>query len=123
MAATNYLIQLLPVWRSITNGETDGLAMFVLGNPHSIFWGLAYAYIFMNLAMLFSAQVFTGNLLEKRIRLLFILNGASVVFTLASAVLDSVPFYLLGSLVIWCPVFTAATASIALLFNKTVRER
>jgi hypothetical protein len=51
IAATNYMIQLLPVWRSINHGETDGLAMFVLGNPHSIFWGLAYAYIFMNLAI------------------------------------------------------------------------
>ena len=65
MAAMNYMIQLLPVWRSINNGETDGLAMYVLGNPHSIFWGLAYAYIFMNLAMLFSAMVFAGNPLEE----------------------------------------------------------
>jgi hypothetical protein len=30
MAAMNYMIQLLPVWRSINHGETDGLAMFVL---------------------------------------------------------------------------------------------
>ena len=120
MAAMNYMIQLLPVWRSINNGDTDGLAMFVLGNPHSIFWGLAYAYIFMNLAMLLSAQVFTGNPLERRIRLLFMLNGVSGVFTLASAVLDSPPIYLLGSLVFWCPVFIAATVSVAVLFNKEV---
>jgi hypothetical protein len=122
MAAINYMIQLLPVWRSINNGETDGLAMFVLGNPHSIFWGLAYAYIFMNLAMLFSAPVFGGNPLEKRIRLLFILNGASGVVTLASIFLDSPPFYLLGSLVFWCPVFIAAVASVAVLFNRTVKD-
>src|SRR5512139_941237 len=30
MAAMNYMIQLLPVWRSINHGEADGLAMFVL---------------------------------------------------------------------------------------------
>ncbi len=123
MAAINYMVQLLPVWRSISNRETDGLAMFVLGNPHSIFWGLAYAYIFMNLAMLFSAQVFSGNGLEKRIRLLFILNGVSGVITIASAVLDSPPVYLLGSLIFWCPVFTAATVSVAVLFNRIVRSR
>jgi len=122
MAATNYLIQLLPVWRSISYGEKDGLAMFVLGNPHSIFWGLAYAYIFMNLAMLLSAPVFAGNPLEKRIRLLFILNGISGLFTLASAALDGPPFYLLGSLVVWCPVFIAAAVSVAVLFNKIVRS-
>ena len=122
MAAMNYMIQLLPVWRSINTGETDGLAMFVLGNPHSIFWGLAYAYIFMNLAMLLSAQVFGRNPLENRIRLLFILNGISGVFTLASALLDSPQIYLIGSLVFWFPVFTAATASTAWLFNRSVKN-
>jgi hypothetical protein len=122
MAATNYMIQLLPVWRSINVGEADGLAMFVLGNPHSIFWGLAYAYIFMNLAMLLSAPVFAGSPLEKRIRLLFILNGVSGVFTIASIFLDSPPIYLLGSLIFWCPVFIAAAVSVAALFNRTLRE-
>jgi len=121
MAAMNYMVQLIPVWRGITNGETDGLAMFVLGNPHSMFWGLAYAYIFMNLAMLFTAPVFEGTPLERRIRLLFILNGVSGVFTLVWVFFDSPPFYLLGSLVFWCPVFTAATASLALLFIRLVR--
>lgn len=121
MAATNYMVQLIPVWRSITNGETDGLAMFVLGNPHSMFWGLAYAYIFMNLAMLLTAPVFMGGPLERRIRLLFILNGISGVFTIGSIFLDSPPFYLLGSLVFWCPVFTVAAASLALLFVRLVR--
>jgi hypothetical protein len=123
MAAMNYMVQLLPVWRSINNGETDGLAMFVLGNPHSVFWGLAYAYIFMNLAMLFAAQVFAGNRLENRIRLLFILNGVSGVFTVASAVLYAPPpLYLLGSLIFWCPVFIAATVSVAALFNRIARS-
>lgn len=121
MAAINYMVQLIPVWRSITNGETDGLAMFVLGNPHSMFWGLAYAYIFMNLAMLLTAPVFEGTSLERRIRLLFILNGISGVFTIVWISFDSPPFYLLGSLVLWCPVFTAATIFVALLFMRLVR--
>lgn len=122
MGAMNYIIQLLPVWRSINNGEAEGLAMFVSGNPHSIFWALAYAYIFMNLAMLLTAPVFAGNPLEKRIRLLFFLNGISGIFTLASAFLDSYQFYLIGSLVIWCPVFTAAAVSVGVLFRKTIRD-
>ena len=121
MAAMNYMVQLIPVWRSISNGEADGLAMFVLGNPHSMFWGLAYAYIFMNLAMLLTAPVFEGTPLERRIRLLFILNGVSGVFTIVWIFFDSPPFYLLGSLVLWCPVFTAATASTALLFLRVAR--
>ena len=122
MAAINYMVQLFPVWRSINNGETDGLAMFVLGNPHSVFWALAYAYIFMNLAMLFAAPVFAGNPLEKRIRMLFILNGVSGVATLVSLFFDSPPVYLLGSLIFWCPVFTAAMVSAAVLFTRTGRR-
>ncbi len=117
MAASNYLVQLLPVWRGINAGETDGLAMFVLGNPHSMFWGLVYAYLFMNLAMLFSAQVFSGNGLEKRTRRMFILNGATMALTVAAMFVDSPPFYLLGSLVVWCPVFTGATVCTARLFH------
>lgn len=121
MAAMNYMIQLLPVWRSINNGETDGLAMFVLGNPHSMFWGLAYAYIFMNLAMLLTAPVFGGNRLENRTRLLFILNGISGLVTLVIIFLDSPPLYLMGSLVFWFPVFIAAVVSVAVLFNRTIK--
>lgn len=122
MASINYVLQLTVVRLSILNKETDGLAMFVMGNPHSVSWGLAYAYLFMNLAMLFAAQVFGGSLLEKRIRLLFHLNGASIAFTVAAAVVDSTPFYLLGSLLIWCPLFTAAMASVALLFRRRAMD-
>lgn len=61
MASINYLLQLTVVRLSIVNKEIDGLAMFVMGNPHSIFWALASAYIFMNLAMLFAAPVFGGR--------------------------------------------------------------
>jgi hypothetical protein len=122
IALINYMVQLLPVWRSLENNETDGLAMFVLGNPHSIFWALAYSYFFMNIAMLFSAQVFGGDPLRNRIRLLFILNGLSGLVTLLSAVMDSPPIYLLGSLIVWCPIFTLAAAYVALLFRRQVLE-
>jgi hypothetical protein len=122
MALINYMVQLLPVWRSLANHETDGLAMLVLGNPHSIFWALAYSYFFMNLAMLFSAQVFGGDPLLDRIRLLFILNGLSGLVILLSAALDSPPIYLLGSLVVWCPIFTLAAAYVAMLFRRQTLE-
>jgi len=123
MAAINYMTQLFPVWRSINHGETEGLAMFVLANPHSIFWALAYAYIFMHLAMLFAAPVFAGNPLEKRIRTLFILNGVSGLVTIVNLFFDSPPLYLLGSLIIWCPVFTAATVANAVMFNRIARKQ
>lgn len=122
-ATINYMVQLIPVWRSIVNNESDGLAMFVLGNPHSFFWALTYAYVFMHLAMWFTAPVFSGSGLEKWIRRLFILNGLSMVVTLSGTVVDSPPYYLLGALLVWCPVFTAATITLAILFRRNLRTR
>lgn len=118
MASINYILQLTVVRLSIANKETDGLAMFVMGNSHSIFWALASAYIFMNLAMLFAAPVFHGGRLERWIRWLFLANGATVVVTIFGVVVDSPAIYLLGSLVPWCVVFSLATALVAMLFKR-----
>jgi hypothetical protein len=118
MASLNYIVQLTIVRFSIMNKETDGLAMFVMGNPHSIFWALASAYVFMNLAMLFAAPVFEGGKLERWIRWLFYANGASAIVTIFGVVVDSPPIYLLGSLVPWCVVFSLATILLAVLFRR-----
>jgi hypothetical protein len=116
LALTNYLVQLTAVRRSLLNGEIDGLAPLVIGNPHSAFWALASAYVFMSLGMLFAAPVFTGGQLEHWIRWLFVANGATAPITAAVIMLDSPMWYLLGSLVPWCVVFTAATALMVALF-------
>jgi hypothetical protein len=118
MAFINYIIQLVSVQRSLLSGETDGVAMLVHGNPHGIFWSLVSAYIFMNLAMLFAAPVFKGGKLETWIRRFFLLNGCSVVITIASIWLDSWAGFMLGSLVIWCPIFSIATALLVVLFSR-----
>ena len=119
MACVNYIVQLTVVRLSILNKETDGLAMFVSGNPHSIFWALASAYVFMNLAMLFAAPVFEGGKLERGIRWLFLANGASAIVTIFGVVVDSPMIYLLGSLVPWCVIFSAATILLAVLFKRS----
>ncbi len=118
MATINYMLQLTAVRLSILNHETDGLAMFVMGNPHSLFWALASCYAFMNLAMLFAAPVFDGGKLERWIRRLFYANGATVVMTMLGVVVDLKAVYLLGSLVPWCVVFSTATALVAVLFRR-----
>ncbi len=118
MACINYIMQLTVVRLSILNRETDGLAMFAMGNSHSVFWALASAYVFMNLAMLFAAPVFEGGKLERWIRWLFYANGASVLVTIVTVAVDSPPIYLLGSLVPWCVIFSPATALLAVLFTR-----
>ncbi len=118
MACVNYIVQLTVVRLSILNRETDGLAMFVMGNPHSIFWALMADYVFMNLAMLFAAPVFEGGQLERWIRWLFLANGASAVITIFGIVVDSPMIFLLGSLVPWCVIFSAATILLAVMFKR-----
>jgi len=121
MASINYITQLTVVRLSILNNETDGLAMFVMGNSHSIFWALASAYAFMNLAMLFTGPVFEGGRLERSIRWLFFANGASLVVTIFGVVVDSPPVYLFGSLVPWCVIFSLATCLLAVMFRRNER--
>jgi hypothetical protein len=122
MAFTNYIVQLTSVQRAVQAGESDGLAMLVHGNPHSLFWALVSSYIFMNLAMLFAAPVFQGGRLETWTRRLFLLNGASVLLTATSLAVDSPLLFNLGSLFIWCPLFTAAAALLAVLFARLGRQ-
>jgi hypothetical protein len=122
MASINYITQLTVVRLSILTNETDGLAMFVMGNSHSIFWALASAYAFMNLAMLFAAPVFNSGKLERSIHWLFLANGASVIVTIFGIVVDSPPIYLLGSLVPWCVVFSWAAWLLAVLFKRIERN-
>lgn len=121
MASINYITQLTVVRLSILNKETDGLAMFVMGNSHSIFWALASAYVFMNLAMLFAAPVFDGGRLERSIHWLFFANGASAVVTIYGVVADSPRIYLLGSLAPWCVIFSLATILLAIMFKRIER--
>jgi hypothetical protein len=121
MASINYITQLTVVRLSILNKETDGLAMFVMGNSHSIFWALASAYVFMNLAMLFATPVFDGGRLERSIHWLFFANGASAVVTIYGVVADSPRIYLLGSLAPWCVIFSLATILLAIMFKRIER--
>jgi hypothetical protein len=123
LALTNYLVQLTTVRRSLLGGETDGLAPLVMGNPHSVFWALASTYILMNLAMLFAAPVFASGRLERWIRWLFVANGLTAPINVVVIALDSPALYLMASLVPWCVVFTAATALLAVLFGRLVKER
>lgn len=123
MAFMNYMIELVSVQRSFLSGETDGLGMLIHTNPHAIFWSLVSAYIFMNLAMLFAAPVFQGGRLETWIRRFFLLNGYSVVATITTIWMDNPPVFMLGSLVIWCPIFLIATALLAVLFSRLSVQR
>jgi len=75
----DYFIQLAVMQPSFLNGETVGLSLFSIGNPHGIFIGLEdIGYLMMSVAFLFIAAVFAGReRLERSLR--WLLAGSSVV--------------------------------------------
>ena len=73
----SYYMQLAAVRLSLLQGETDGLAPFVLANPHSIVWAWeGFDYGMMCLATLAIAPLFGRGRLERLIRALLVGNGA-----------------------------------------------
>ena len=81
---TDYFIQLFVIQPSILNGETAGLSLFTLYNPHGIFLALeSLGYLMMSVALLFAAAVFAKGKLERIIRWLFVTSFVLAVGSLA----------------------------------------
>ena len=72
MASTNYNIQAVAVSNSLVSGETMDIAMLLPDRPHSVFEALANSYVYMALAMVFSAFAFSGSRLKSWIRWIFL---------------------------------------------------
>lgn len=77
MASINYLIQLIAVGPALSAGQTEGLALWVGDNFHSIFWALANSYSYMSVGMFFTAWAFGEGRLEGWIRRTFWIVGAT----------------------------------------------
>ena len=76
MIASDYFIQWTAVLPSILSNETEGLSIFSLYNPHSLFVALkSLGYLMMNAALLSLVAVFAGrSRLERGIRWLFVIS-------------------------------------------------
>jgi hypothetical protein len=95
MASVSYNIQLSSIRKSLASGESDGLAMFVQANPHSIVAGLGNSYAYMCLAMLLAAAVFEGGRLERAIRWSLVAASLTGAFLLAWSLFDLPDAFLL----------------------------
>lgn len=122
MASINYNIQLVAVRWSLLSGESEGMAMFPQANPHSIFWALANAYVYMCLAMLFAAPVFAGGGLERWIRRLLIGAGLVAPAQLAVTVFDLSGALMLVAGPLWFIGLPAVSVLLAVLFRRGARS-
>ena len=73
--AGDYFIQFSVIPMSLTNSETEGLAMLIQYNPHGVFLALEeLGYLVMSLSFLFMAPVFSNrNRLESAVRWIFVI--------------------------------------------------
>lgn len=69
----DYFVQLSVMQPSLLKGETEGLALFSMYNPHGIFIALEdLGYLMLSAVFLFTASVFAGNdRLARALRWLF----------------------------------------------------
>lgn len=115
LVGLNYTVQLTVVRAGMLSGETDGLALWAMGNPHSIFWALeVVGYGFMGLA----AAVAAPGLTSVAARRLFYANALIQVVATAAYFVTVNPFHplVLISLGIWGVTFPLA---IGLLAKRT----
>jgi hypothetical protein len=80
-------------------------------------------YFFMGLSTLFAAPVFGSGKVENLARWLFVTNGILGILTPIAYALSLPMAILLGGLIIWDIVMPLSTASLAILFRRTMNTR
>ena len=81
---TDYFIQLAVVQPSILNGETSGLSLFTMYNPHGIFLAIeSLGYLMLSVSLLFTAAVFAKGKVERALRWVFVTSFVLAIGSLA----------------------------------------
>jgi len=122
---TDYFIQWTVVEPSILSGETAGLALFTLYNPHGLVVALeSLGYLMMNGAFLFAAAVFSGGKLERALRWLFV--GSFVVaagsFVGLSLLGYGIVTFEVTVIAINCTVLIVSGALLSVVFRRAGRQ-
>ena len=73
----HYFTQITAVRLNLLAGQTEGLQYFVQANPHAILSAINMLgwTVFLGLASLFAAPVFSGTVLERVVRIALLLNA------------------------------------------------
>jgi hypothetical protein len=81
---TDYFIQLAVVQPSILSGETSGLFLFTMYNPHGIFLAIeSIGYLMLSVSLLFAASVFAKGRVERTLRGVFVTSFVLAIGSLA----------------------------------------
>ncbi len=120
----NYFVQLSVVRQSVLHGQLTGLEQVLQANPMSAMTGLNMLgwSLFLGLASLFAAPIFTGGRLEKSIKAALIINGLccllgglSYIYEFSLGVFLFITFGMGGAV-------TVATLLMGVLFRRLARS-
>jgi hypothetical protein len=115
LISMNYFVQLTLVAPRLAHGDTHGIEMFLFVPFNSFLYAVdILGYSFMSVATLFAARVFTGNGLERVVRLFLLANGLLLPFLALQMYYH--PLIWIASL--WAVTFPGATWSLAILFRR-----
>lgn len=121
MATVNYLVQLVVVRFSILSGQTQGLSLFAMDYPYSVFKALANSYAYQSVALFFVAWAFSGGRLENWVRRLFVVVGLTAPLQLAYTLLDLDIAIVLPATFVWAIGVPLGCVLLAALFRKSVK--
>lgn len=118
---TDYFVLWTVVLPSTIMGETAGLSLFSLYNPHGIFISLeSIAYMMMSLALLFIAPVFQGSRIEQALRWIFIAGFVLAIGSLVGVLLMKydIVMYEIAIITIYCPVLIISGIFLGKIFQR-----
>lgn len=118
---TDYFVLWTVLLPSTIMGETAGLSLFSLYNPHGIFVSLeSLAYLMMSVALLFVAPVFQGSRIERALRWIFIAGFVLAIGSLFGVLLMKydIVMYEIAIITIYCPVLIISGILLGKIFQR-----
>ena len=119
---TDYFTLWTVILPSTIRGETAGLSIFSMYNPHRLFVALeSVAYLMMSVALLSIAPVFEGGKIEKKIlRWIFIIGFILTIGSLFGVFLINydIVMFEIAILAIYCPLLIISGVLLAIIFRR-----
>jgi hypothetical protein len=126
LITSDYFLLWTVILPSTINGETAGLSLLSMYNPHGIFVAMeSLAYIMMGISLLVIAPVFQGGKIEKILKWIFISGFILAIASLIGIILAGydIVIFEIAVIAIYCPVLIVSGALLSIIFRRAgVRE-
>ena len=116
LISVNYYVQLTLVAPRLAAGRVQGIEPFLFTPFDSFLYSVdILGYSFMSVATLFASRIFTGDGLERVVRLFLTANGLLLPFL----ALQIYFHWMIWIAALWAITFPGSTWALALLFRRT----